>query len=322
MADVLPPAVSLRQLQYLVAVADFGGFRRAAERCHVAQPSLSAQVAQAERQLGVQIFERDRRRVRVSAAGAAVLDQARRVLVAARDLGELARRHADPFRGTLRLGLLPTITPYLLPDVAPALSRAFPQLALIWSEERTSTLVRQVTDGALDGAILALEADIGDLEHVTLGRDPFVLAAAPGHPILRSKGPATPRALDGATVLLLDDGHCFRDQALKLCARAGASEMGFRATSLATLVQMVSASHSVTLLPSLALAVENRRGQLGVRRFKAPGPSRTLVLARRRGCALEAALDGVARTVRAALQGSEVHGARTPMYPHARCRHR
>jgi LysR family hydrogen peroxide-inducible transcriptional activator len=301
MDDLSPSAVSLRQLQYIVAVADLGGFRRAAEVCHVAQPSLSAQVARAERQLGVQVFERDRRRVRLSGAGAVIVEHARRVLLAARDLGEAARRHGDPFRGTLRLGVIPTVTPYLLPDAAPALARAFPQLTVIWSEERTSTLVRQVKDGALDGAILALEADIGDLEHATLARDPFVLAAAPGHPILEQKRPATPRALDGATVLLLDDGHCFRDQALKLCSRAGASEMGFRATSLATLVQMVSASRSVTLLPSLALPVENRRGQLRVRRFEAPGPGRTLVLASRRGCALRATLDGVAKTVRAAV---------------------
>lgn len=134
--------VSLRQLQYIVAVADRGSFRRAADACHVAQPSLSAQVAVAERALGVQLFERTGRRVRVPAAAAPLVAQARKVLMAAGDLRELARQNADPFRGTLRLGIIPTICPYLLPDIAPSLSREFPHLTINWSEERTARLVR------------------------------------------------------------------------------------------------------------------------------------------------------------------------------------
>jgi LysR family transcriptional regulator, hydrogen peroxide-inducible genes activator len=295
--------ISLRQLQYLVAVADLGGFRRAAEACHVAQPSLSAQVAQAEQALGVQIFERNRRGVRVSAAGTPLIDQARRVLVAARDLGELARQLADPFQGTLRVGVIPTVCPYLLPEITPALRKAFPRLTVMWSEERTSRLVRQVQEGALDAAIVAVESEVGDLEHVSLGRDMFVLAAAPGHPLVQTKKPATADVLHGATMLLLEDGHCLRDQTLGLCAHAGASEVGFRATSLATLVQMVSTSNSITLLPSLALAVENRRGQLRVREFARPGPGRTLALAWRRGSALRVPLGTIAETIRSALAG-------------------
>jgi LysR family hydrogen peroxide-inducible transcriptional activator len=293
--------VSLRQLQYLVAVADLGGFRKAADVCHVSQPSLSAQVALAERMLGVQVFERNRRRVRVSPAGVRVIEQARQVLVAARDLTELARQVADPFRGTLRLGVIPTVCPYLLPEVTPVLARAYPDLAIVWSEERTSALVRQVKDGALDGAILALESEVGGLEHAGLGRDAFVLAAAPGNPLLKGKKPATTDTLKGARVLLLEDGHCMRDQALGLCAHAGATEVGFRATSLSTLVQMVSASSGVTLLPSLALPVENRRGQLRVREFANPGPARTLVLAWRPGSALRPPLTTIADTIRDAL---------------------
>lgn len=293
--------VSLRQLQYIVAVADSGGFRRAADVCHVAQPSLSAQIAQAEQALGVQLFERDRRKVRVSAAGVAVVEQARHILVAARDLRELARRLADPYRGALRVGVIPTVCPYLLPEITPALSQAFPDLTIVWSEERTQQLVRQVKEGTLDGAILALEADVGDLEHAELGHDAFVLAAAPDHPAVQSEKPATPEALRGATVLLLEDGHCFRDQALSLCGGAGVREVGYRATSLSTLVQMVSASSGVTLLPSLALPVENRRGQLRVRSFALPGPGRTLALAWRRGSAVRTALEHVAGTIRTTL---------------------
>jgi LysR family hydrogen peroxide-inducible transcriptional activator len=295
--------ISLRQLQYIVAVAELGSFRRAAETCHVAQPSLSAQVAVAERALGLQLFERTGRRVRVPPAAAPLVAQARRILMAAGDLQELARQLGDPFRGTLRLGVIPTISPYLLPDLAPALGRDYPQLTVDWSEERTARLVEQVKDGALDAAVLAVEADLRGLAHEPLGWDPFFLAAAPGHPLARAakKKPVTSKDLDGTRVFLLDEGHCLRAQALKLCARAGARETGFRATSLATLVQMVSASDGVTILPSIALPVENRRGQLTVRPFASPGPGRTLALAWRRGSALRGSLVRIAATMRAAL---------------------
>jgi LysR family transcriptional regulator, hydrogen peroxide-inducible genes activator len=295
------PNVSLRQLQYIVTVADLGGFRRAAEACHVAQPSLSAQVALVERQLGVQLFERDTRSVRVSAPGAAVIAQARRVLIAAGELGDVARQSADPFHGTLRLGVIPTIGPYLLPDLTPALTAGFPRLSITWTEARTPDLARELRDGALDAVLLALEADVGDLDHVVIARDPFVLAAGARHPLVRPPSPASPDVLSGASVLLLDDGHCFRDQALSFCTERGASEQGFRATSLGTLVQMVSAGTSVTLLPSLALGVENRRGQLRVRRFRSPAPGRTIALAWRRGSALRAPLEQVAATIREAF---------------------
>jgi len=293
--------ISLRQLQYIVAVAERGSFRRAADACHVAQPSLSAQVAVAERALGVQLFERTGRRVRVPAAAAPLVAQARKVLMAAGDLRELARQNADPFRGTLRLGIIPTICPYLLPDIAPSLSRDFPHLAITWSEERTARLVLQIKDGAIDAAVVALEASLKGLAHAPLGWDPFLLAAAPDHALARATTRVRPDVLDGERVLLLDDGHCFRDQALQVCARTGAIERGFRATSLSTLVQMVSARGGVTLLPAIALPVENRRGQLAVRSFAAPGPGRTLALVWRRGSALRAPLERIAETIRQAL---------------------
>lgn len=297
-----PPAVTLRQLQYIVAVADCRGFGRAAEVCHVAQPSLSAQVALAEGALGVQIFERGRRGVRLSTAGATIVERARRVLGAHRELEEAAAHLRDPFRGTFRLGIIPTVGPYLLPDVAPALSTAHPDLTLMWREDRTAALVREVQTGTLDGAIVALESSIEDLEHATLLWDPFVLAVAPGQPLAASTRPVTPRGLSGAKVLLLEDGHCFRDQAWNLCAPVGANEMSFRATSLSTLVQMVGAGACVTLLPSLALPVENRTKRLCVRPFTAPAPGRTLVLAWRRGSALREALKDVAAVIRAQLR--------------------
>jgi len=301
--DVLAPTlVSLRQLQYIVAVADLGGFRRAAEACHVSQPSLSVQIAQAEAALGVRLFERGPRRVRMAAAGVPLVAQARAVLVAVGDLRELGRQLADPFTGTLRIGILPTISPYLLPEIAPALARAYPRLTIVWSEDRTSGLVRQANDGAVDAAILALEADLGALDHAVLMRDPFLLAVSPKHPLAAVRRRARINDLTNVSVLLLDDGHCFRDQALQLCARTGAREAGFRATSLATLVQMASAGKSVTLLPSIAVPVENRRGQLVVRPFAPPGPGRTLALAWRRGAALAGSLAQLAASIRKTLK--------------------
>jgi LysR family transcriptional regulator, hydrogen peroxide-inducible genes activator len=300
-----PLPCSLRQLQYLVAVADHGGFRKAADACGVSQPSLSAQVAHAEQAVGVQIFERDRRRVRLSAAGALLVDQARQVLLAMRDFAEVARQHANPLGGTVRIGVIPTVCPYLLPDVTPDLARDLPDLAIVWREEKTEALVRAVKAGTLDGGILAIEADVGGLVHEVIGRDPFMLAAAPGHPLVRSSRPATAGMLEGARVLLLEDGHCFRDQALAVCARAGATEERFRATSLSTLVQMVGrADGGVTLLPALAVPVENRRGQLAVRAFGRSGPARTLAMVWRKGSAMETPLKAVAGAVRRALHPS------------------
>jgi LysR family hydrogen peroxide-inducible transcriptional activator len=305
-----PYPVTLRQLQYVVAVAEARSFRRAAEACAVSQPSLSAQLAEAERALGVRLFERDRRGVLVTGAGAVLLERARRLLLDADDLLEAARRHADPLAGTLRLGILPTVGPYLLPGGAPAVRAALPKLQVLWEEDRTAALVRKVAAGALEGALVAREADLGDLVHVELAADPFVLAAPPDHPLARDLGPLEVRALRGERVLLLDDGHCLREQALEVCARGRAEEAGYRATSLPTLVQMVAGGGGVTLLPRIAVETEAPRAGLVVRPFAAPVPRRTLVLAWRRGAAAEPALRAVAEALRARLAAGRPPGGR------------
>jgi len=294
---------SLRQLQYVVAVADLGGFGRAAARCHVSQPSLSAQIALVEHALGVRLFERDRRVVRLSPAGAAVVDRARQVLLAARDLVDAARRQSDPFTGRIRIGVLPTVCPYLLPEVTTPLHETYPDLSIQWTEDKTSSLLGRINEGTLDGAIVALDPRVNGLETFEIDRDPFVLAAAPGHRLVRSKRPIAPEELDGAEVLLLEDGHCLRDQALAICANTGATEAGYRATSLATLVQMVGTSSGVTLLPALSLPVENRRSHLVIRPFVRPVPCRTLALVWRRGSAMKTTLEGIGGRVRSVLTG-------------------
>jgi LysR family hydrogen peroxide-inducible transcriptional activator len=296
--DLSPLPLTLRQLQYAVAIAETGSFRRAAERCRVAQPSLSAQIAQLEGALGARLFERDRRGVRPTRAGEEVLERARRVLVEARDLAEAARGLGEPLAGRLRLGVIPTVAPYLLPELAPRLRRAFPRLRVAWVEDRTPALVAAVSRGELDGALLAAEADLEGLEVAPLRRDPFVLAAPRGHPLASGQDPLALRELASERVLLLDEGHCLRDQALALCRRARAEELELRATSLGTLAQMVASGEGVTLLPSMAVASEARRAGVVVRRFADPAPARTIALAWRRGAAIGEAMRRLAAALR------------------------
>jgi LysR family hydrogen peroxide-inducible transcriptional activator len=291
--------LSLRQLQYVVAVAETLGFHRAAERCHVSQPTLSAQVQQVEEVLGVALFERDRRRVLVTAAGEQVVARARRALREVEDLLAAAARMREPFSGTLRIGVIPTIAPYLLPDVTPRMRAAYPKLALVFREEKTADVMRGLEEGALDAGIVALEADVGACARAEIAKDEFVAALPKGHALAKKKRLAL-ADLEGEAVLLLDEGHCFRDQALALCSRVGAEETPFRATSLATLAQMVSSGAGVTLLPELAVAVENRRGQLEVRPFSGAAPSRTIALVWRPTSPLAAELAEAAKTMRRA----------------------
>lgn len=300
-----PHPLSLRQLQYAVAVADALSFRRAAEQCHVAQPSLSAQLAQLEDALGVRLFERDQRRVLLTAAGRDIVDHARRVLRDADELVATAQRARDPLAGTLRVGVIPTISPYLLPSITPPLREAFPRLLLIWTEDKTSTLVDRLAEGTLDAALLALEAEIGDLEHEIVATDPFVLATRPGDALGTRAAPAQASELADVPLLLLDDGHCFRDQTLSFCAGTRAQEQAFRATSLSTLAQMVAGGAGVTLLPALAVPTEAERAGLAIRAFAAPVPARTIALAWRKRSPIGEALRRVTATLRAGY----------PMYP-------
>jgi LysR family hydrogen peroxide-inducible transcriptional activator len=295
-----PHPFSLRQIQYAIAVADELSFRKAAARCHVSQPSLSAQLGQLETGLGVRLFERDRRRVLPTGQGRALIDRMRRILIEADDLVETARRAGDPLTGTLRVGVIPTISPYLLPRAAARLRARFPRLTLEWREDRTAALIEGLNGGTLDAALLALEADIGDVESAVIATDPFVLVAPPLHALGKKNTPASTAELRGAEVLLLDDGHCFRDQALEVCAGAKAHELGFRATSLPTLVQMVAGGAGVTLLPALAVPTEAARAKLRVRAFARPAPHRTIALVWRKRSPLAPTLGQVAAVIREA----------------------
>ena len=284
---------TLRQLQYAVAVYETLNFRKAAERCAVSQPSLSAQLAQLEDALDTVLFERNRRRVLPTRAGEDLVRWARRVLVAADDLVSHAKRHGDPLKGELVVGVIPTVAPYLLPRLSPVLATTYPALRLLWVEDKTEVLVRRLAEGTMDAALLALEAELGDVEHAVVSVDPFLLAMPRHHRLASLQRAPCRDDLDEAEMLLLEEGHCLRDQALAYC---GTEQRAFRATSLPTLVQMVSAGLGVTLLPEVAREAETGRADLALRTLADP-PSRTLVLAWRPDTPIAEALRTLAATM-------------------------
>lgn len=290
--------LSLRQLQYVVAVADAGSFRAAARACAVSQPALSMQLAELESALGVRIFERTSRSVRVSAAGAPIVDRARRVLREVDELQETARAAHDPFARTLTLGVIPTIAPYLLASLAPRVARAHPRLDVRFSEDKTARLVAAVEEGTLDGALLALEADLGGLAAIPIAEDSFVFACAPSHPLATRTESINVDDVSATELLLLDEGHCLRDQIVSFCRPRRASELPFRATSLSTLVPMVASGGRATLLPAIAVDVENRRGDLVVRAIFGGRLVRTLGIVHRKESASRDVLAAIAAHAR------------------------
>jgi LysR family hydrogen peroxide-inducible transcriptional activator len=295
-----PHPFTLRQLQYAVAVADSLSFNRAADECHVSQPSLSAQIAALEQLLNATLFERDRRQVRVTTAGREIIERARAVLRESERLVATAKRCCDPFTGTLRLGVLPTISPYLLPSVAPALRAAYPRLTLQWVEEKTHVLLSSLNSSTIDAAVLALEAELGNVEQEVIARDPFVLVTTAKNPLANKKAPAAPAELGDADILLLADEHCFGRQVFDFCSRVNARDMEFRATSLSTIIHMVLGGAGITLLPQLAVATEVRTKALRVRPFADPVPGRTIGLIWRKNSPLATALRQIATTLRRA----------------------
>ncbi len=297
MMNLRPHGFSLRQLQYVVAVADGLSFHRAADDCHVSQPSLSLQIAELERVLAIKIFDRNRHRVALTAAGREFVESARAVLRAADALVETARRCTDPLSGTLRIGVIPTISPYWLPQLTPALQKVYPQLRIMWLEDKTRALVRALQANEVDAALVALEAEIGEVERQVIAKDPFVLVAPAENPLVAKSTPAKASELHGATVLVLDDEHCFGKQALEFCLRAKARDQEFRATSLATLISMVAAGMGVTLLPTLAVPSEVRIHNLRVRRVADSEAVRTIGLVWRKNSSLTPALRKLASSM-------------------------
>jgi LysR family hydrogen peroxide-inducible transcriptional activator len=275
---------TLRQLQYALAVAEELSFRKAAESCGVSQPSLSAQVAQLEDALGVELFERDSRRVLPTAAAQVLLERVKKVLTEVENFELGARLARDPYESSWRIGVIPTIAPYLLPPLISAIEIAYPALSPIWREDRTETLKAALLRGDLDLALVALEADLGDLETAVFGWEPFVLATSLNHPLQAATAPLSLEALRGYPIMLLEEGHCLRDQTLQLCSGVALRRPAFDATSLATVTQMVAAGKGVTLLPATAVSVESQRARLAIIDLsESDGAGRTIGFAWRKG---------------------------------------
>jgi LysR family hydrogen peroxide-inducible transcriptional activator len=277
---------TLRQLQYLKLLAQHGSFSRAAEAAHVTQPTLSAGVQELEKILGAPMVDRNRSGVILTAAGAEAVARAGAILAQAEDLVQACRSAGQPLEGRLRLGVIPTIAPFLLPAALPLLRARFPRLRLFLREDMTARLIADLKTGALDITLIALPYDSTGLEWAHVSDDELLAAFPSGHRLASSPVVST-GALDGENVILLEDGHCLRDHALAACGQGpqkATSEEGFAATSLATLVQMVGSGLGVTLLPAMAVeAGLAQAAQVDVRPLAPDLASREIVVAWRAG---------------------------------------
>jgi len=290
--------MNLRAMQYLVTLADVRHFSKAAERCHVSQPTLSTQIRKLEDELDVQLVERSPRRVMLTEVGEEGVERARALLAEVSAIKAIARRSRDPHSGTLRLGIFPTLAPYYLPHVVPELRRRFPRLTLRLFEEKTEDVISMLLQGRLDAGLLALPVDVDQLVTRLLFEEPFVLALNDQHP-LAAQEVITMDQLEDQELLLLEDGHCLRDHALEVCQLVGAHEkLDFHATSMETLRQMVAAGTGITLMPVLAIKPPVAQTEnLTIRRFAPPAPSRRIALVWRKSSALTGFLEELAEVL-------------------------
>jgi LysR family hydrogen peroxide-inducible transcriptional activator len=290
--------LNLKDLKYLVTIADTGHFGKAAERCFVSQPTLSAQLKKLEQTLGVQLVERQPNNVKLTEIGREVAERSRRMLAQSEEIVALARAAADPLAARLKMALIPTIGPYLLPRITQKIRKTLPKLKLMLYEHQTENLLQRLQDGEIDLGILALPVPDESLQTRVLYDETFVLAVPDGHPLAK-KTRVKVTDLDQQTVLLLEDGHCLRDQALEVCHRVDIREAeNFRATSLETLRQMVVAGLGVTLLPSLAVEPPfgGQRGMTTIP-FTHPQPKRTVGAIWRKSTTNAAAIEAVCNVI-------------------------
>ncbi len=278
------PHVTLKQLRYFDALAREQHFGRAANACAVTQPALSMQIQELEASLGLALVERTRAGVKLTPKGAEIARRAQRLLNDARDLVDFAKQSGGILSGALRLGVIPSVAPYLLPPLLPLLRDAYPDLELHVRETQTHVLTDELVEGKLDVLLLALPIKHPDVETLAIFEDRFLLAL-PSSAKLTGRVRATKELIEGDRLLLLEEGHCLRDQALTFCSLQQVDSVNtFGASSLATIVEMVSAGLGITLLPEVCLGVESRNRTIKVIRFGDPQPSRSIGLAWRRSC--------------------------------------
>jgi LysR family hydrogen peroxide-inducible transcriptional activator len=273
--------ITLRQLRYLASLARHRHFGRAADDCAVTQPALSMQIRQLEREIGAELVERRPGEIALTETGLEVAQRAERILAATHDLVDFAR-HRDVLSGELRLGIIPTLAPYVLPRVLPRLQSGYPHLRLEVRETLTKVLIGELVAGSLDVVLSALPVEGADVETLQLFIDPFLLAVPADDP-MPQQGRVAMADVDRRRLILLEEGHCLRDQALAFCATAsGDAAAGLGATSLATVMQMVANNYGVTLLPQVAAGDNVRDSRVKLLRFAEPQPARTIGLAWRR----------------------------------------
>ena len=293
--------LTLKHLRYFEALAQHGHFGRAAEACAISQPALSVQVRELEAILGAPLVERGPRRIRLTSLGETLAVRARDILRSVDDLGELARAASGPLAGQLRLGVIPTGAPYLLPAIIKAVARHHPGLDLRPREAVTRTLIADLSAARLDAAVVALPISEPGLVEAPLFTEEFVLV----RPLTDAGSPVPgPEALRAMRLLLLEEGHCFRDQAIAFCAAGAAPRELMEGSSLSTLVQMVGAGIGVTLIPEMAAPIEARSAPVSIARLAVPRPNRTIGMIWRRTTPLAAQLASIAGIVRAAADAS------------------
>lgn len=301
--------LTLKQLRYCEAVARHGHFGRAAEVCAISQPALSMQIKELEESLGTELFERGARQVRLTQFGEEFLSRVRDILRSVDELGDLARSSRDRLVGRLRIGVIPTIAPYLLPRIIGDLTQTNAGLDLHVRETVTPKLLQELADGRLDTAIVALPVSEPSLTEVALFSEDFVLVRPEED---GNKPVPNPEMLREMRLLLLEEGHCFRDQALSFCNMQSVPPRELLdGSSLSTLVQMVGAGIGVTLIPEMAVAVETRSASVSVSRFQGPQPSRTVGMIWRKTSPLAKQLLRVAEVVRLSAEG--LRAERTPV---------
>jgi LysR family hydrogen peroxide-inducible transcriptional activator len=293
--------ITLKQLRYFEALARHGHFGRAAEDCAISQPALSMQIKEMEDVLGAPLFERSARQVRLTHFGEVAVVRARDILRAADELGDLARASRERLVGRLRIGVIPTVAPYLLPKVVGNLTAAYPGLDIHVRETVTPKLIQELGEGRLDTAIVALPVSEPALAETALFDERFVLVRSAGEANLPLPSADSLREM---RLLLLEEGHCFRDQALSFCnLPSGPPREMLDASSLSTLVQMVGAGMGVTLIPEMAVPVETRSATVSISRFEAPEPRRTVGMVWRKSSALSNQLGEIADIVRRCATG-------------------
>lgn len=296
--------MNLRDLHYIVAVADHAHFGHAAQACNVSQPTLSGQIGKLEQELGVEIFSRVGRTIRPTEAGEQIVAHARRAIAAAQDIVDAARANRDPLSGRLRLGIIPTIAPYLMPYVLPLAGEKLPNAPIVLVEDTTGQIVPQVIDGKLDAAIVATQEVAPELLSIDLYDEPFFVAMPANHALVARKEVAA-SDIDPKTLLLLTDGHCLRDQALDLCNHpqiGGGVMADMRASSLETLLHLTAAGQGVTLLPRLAIECGRAdTDRLATRPLAGDHSYRRVRLVHRRRSPRTKALIELARIIRMSL---------------------